>query len=127
MKQIVFTIGYMMAVGGWNEHSGFFATTFFVLLFMANFVLSEQAGWFENFVFTKFLFWATGVGGIIASFLKIGVIFKWLLRIGAFMIYFMPQNTLEEELAGMGEILMWWWFIWGAWTIWSLCKKCKSS
>lgn len=125
MKQIVFTIGYMMAIGGWNEHSGFFATTFFVLLYVLNFVLSEQAGKIENFIFNKFLFWATGIGGIIGFFLN--TFLKWLLRIGAFAIYFVPQPTLEEELSGMGDPLMGWWIVWGLLTIWSLCKKCKSA
>ena len=125
MKQIVFTIGYLMAIGGWNEHSGFLATTFFVLLYVLNFMLSEQAGWLENFIFNKLLFWATGIGGIIGFFLN--TFLKWILRIGAFAIYFVPQPTLEEELSGMGDILMGWWIVWGLLTIWSLCKKCKSA
>jgi len=127
MKQIVFSIGYLMAVGGWNEHSGFFATMFFIFLYIANFMLSEQAGKIENFLFNKLLFWATGIGGIIGFFLNLNVVLKWLLRIGAFCIYFLPQATLEEELAGMGKGLMWWWFIWGLLTIWSLLKKLKSA
>lgn len=123
MKQIVFMLGFVMFLGGWNEHSGFFASTFFILLYVANFVLSEQAGKIENFLFNKFLFWVTGVGGIIGFFLN--TFLKWILRVAAVFVYFIPQTTFkEEELLG---IVGGWWVIWGPLTIWSLCKKLKTA
>ena len=63
--------------------------------------------------------------GIIGFFLN--TFLKWILRIGAFAIYFVPQPTLEEELSGMGDILMGWWIVWGLLSIWSLTKKLKSA